>query len=831
MAPQPLDTLPTLASSESEGVVVSVTPTGEGSMIEVGAPSARAEFHSVRPPDTPPPPPPLGAKKGRGNGRMSSAGGRSHRYSVIHRPDGRGSLVRRCSSQHGESSTELNVVDEVDVPHEIISVLAHNMPRLLQLVAHWADREGEVDPHAFERVMHTLGVRYTPSQLQRLFRVLDADSNGRVSLQELLLLKFAIDNEITKLPPRPNLASDDDDFLDRAEGIGKRGGRRRRPKNINREVVLKIDTLDTVQKKHNDFGFYEAVKPVFGAIWKAELRPHHALALEHSWHAYSRGPPDVHATLRVMKRPAGSRETPRVMLSLLPKRGTPLGERTRFVYQAGAVASVERFCDEAQLTLESAAERATSELGALLSEVRQLDLKLQEVRLIQKGDLQQEHMRERLSRLKLMMTAFADDTEQCLISQTRYSRPEFGEPEELVGCPRVARFMDELVPVEGHRRWRRGVTYLASAGVALTMLFYLSVSRGVTDEWYDNYQTCEFHALACQQYPDTYECYDLLNVSESALRIVEDSVTCGSSVAIRYGDWALRHMNRTCDKKRQEQSGAFATYLPLLFISSVMLPIGLFKNNAHRTTIIKCIVWTPKVPLILLQCLVRAAILLSLIKDAADKPYAEICGVEALMLVPQVGVFLLMDAMRHPAPLLRLFFALFLGLRFLVSMLSRATREHSAEQRPLLEPGPLRDSFMGAGTSSKQSVLTSIDWTIFIMISSVITSVIFNPSEMAVVRLRCDTKGYFTWRDQYIGAMAVRAHRRDLDAADRYLWLQSKTDSLLDEAKAHIARFKRKLRGTWNVREEAVHGEASTLAATAGTLAATTRPAAEESVC
>ena len=500
-----------------------------GSMVELDAPAARANDHSVRPPDTPPPPPPpLGGKRGRGNARRSSTGGASHRYSVIHRPDGRGSLVRRCSSQPGESSTELNVVDEVDVPHEIISVLAHNMPRLLQLVAHWADREGEVDPHAFERVMHTLGVRYTPSQLQRLFRVLDADANGRVSLQELLLLKFAIDNEITKLPPRPNLSGDDDGFLDRAEGMGgKRGGGggggrgKRRPKNVNREVVLKIDHLETVQSKHNDLGFYDAIKPVFGAIWKAELRPHHALALEHSWHAYSRGPADVHATLRVTKRPAGSRETPHVTLRLLAKRGVPIGERSRFVYQAGAVASVERFCDESQVLLEAAAERTTKELGALLSEVRQLnlhsgvpplpspsltvvcplprqvrqlDLKLQEVRLIQTGETHEnEQARERLSRLKLMMTAFADDTESCLIAQTRYTRPEpqegqpgssgFAQPEELVGCPRVVRFMDELVPIQGHRRWRRGVTYLASAGVALTMLFYLSVGRGVTDEY------------------------------------------------------------------------------------------------------------------------------------------------------------------------------------------------------------------------------------------------------------------------------------------------------------------------------------------------------------
>ena len=47
---------------------------------------------------------------------------------------------------------------------------------------------------------------------------------------------------------------------------------------------------------------------------------------------------------------------------------------------------------------------------------------------------------------------------------------------------------------------------------------------------------------------------------------------------------------------------------------------------------------------------------------------------------------------------------------------------------------------------------------------------------LQVVRLRCDTKAYFNWRDQYIGAMNVRSHRRDLDAADSYLWWRSKAD-------------------------------------------------------
>ena len=170
----------------------------------------------------------------------------------------------------------------------------------------------------------------------------------------------------------------------------------------------------------------------------------------------------------------------------------------------------------------------------------------------------------------------------------------------------------------------------------------------ITCRYYENYQTCEFHALACQQYPDTYECYDVPNVSESAIRILEttDGDTCSTSVGIRYGAWALRHVNSTCDRNVMKKSGAFATYLPLLFISSVALPIGLFHNNAHRTTLIKCVLWTPKVPLILLQCLVRAAILLSIVKDAADKQYAEISGVEALLIVPQARRLLVV----HPLP-------------------------------------------------------------------------------------------------------------------------------------------------------------------------------------
>ena len=60
------------------------------------------------------------------------------------------------------------------------------------------------------------------------------------------------------------------------------------------------------------------------------------------------------------------------------------------------------------------------------------------------------------------------------------------------------------------------------------------------------------------------------------------------------------------------------------------------------------------------------------------------------------------------------------------------------------------------------------------MLFSSTLSVLNYPGEMAVVRLRCDTRGYSNWRDQYLGDMAIRAHRRELDVADRVAWLRAK---------------------------------------------------------
>ena len=50
----------------------------------------------------------------------------------------------------------------------------------------------------------------------------------------------------------------------------------------------------------------------------------------------------------------------------------------------------------------------------------------------------------------------------------------------------------------------------------------------------------------------------------------------------------------------------------------------------------------------------------------------------------QVGVFLLMDAMRYPAPGLRIAFAIALLVRFGWSLIDRWANEHWLERTPLL---------------------------------------------------------------------------------------------------------------------------------------------------
>ena len=142
---------------------------------------------------------------------------------------------------------------------------------------------------------------------------------------------------------------------------------------------------------------------------------------------------------------------------------------------------------------------------------------------------------------------------------------------------------------------------------------------------------------------------------------------------------------------------------------------------------------------------------------------------------------------RFPTPMLRIGFALALLLRFGWSVVLRSTTELGAEQEPLIDASsPLVQTLQGFASSSKQSIVLQVDWTIVAMLFSSILSGINYPGEMAVVRLRCDTRRYFNWRDQYLGAMEVRAARRDLDAADATLWLRAKLPVWLERQRERL---------------------------------------------
>ena len=102
-------------------------------------------------------------------------------------------------------------------------------------------------------------------------------------------------------------------------------------------------------------------------------------------------------------------------------------------------------------------------------------------------------------------------------------------------------------------------------------------------------------------------------------------------------------------------------------------------------------------------------------------------------------MFLLMDAMRHPTPVLRIGFALSLTAHFGISVLSRSTQQYGAEQHPLFDTtGPISRSLMGIGNTTKQATICSIDWTITLMLFSSIVSVINYPDEMVASRVQTE---------------------------------------------------------------------------------------------
>ena len=171
--------------------------------------------------------------------------------------------------------------------------------------------------------------------------------------------------------------------------------------------------------------------------------------------------------------------------------------------------------------------------------------------------------------------------------------------------------------------------------------------------------------------------------------------------------------------------------IPFLFFSTG-LPLLMLRHNCHPKTVQKILLWTPVVPLVIVQVALRAIVLTTLISDSADRVWAVCEALEGWSLLLQVVVFIFMDAMTAPAPKLRIIFAVVLVMRFVESFGKRTLYIYPPEQLGLL---PHAGGYLsGLGTSSRQSFVRSIDWTVLAMLGSSIISVLLYPRELAVVR-------------------------------------------------------------------------------------------------
>lgn len=75
--------------------------------------------------------------------------------------------------------------------------------------------------------------------------------------------------------------------------------------------------------------------------------------------------------------------------------------------------------------------------------------------------------------------------------------------------------------------------------------------------------------------------------------------------------------------------------IPFLFFSTG-LPLLMLRGNAHPKTVQKILLWTPVVPLVIVQVALRAIVLTTLISHSADRVWAVCEACEGWSLLLQV---------------------------------------------------------------------------------------------------------------------------------------------------------------------------------------------------
>ena len=278
---------------------------------------------------------------------------------------------------------------------DLVVRLCNNMTRFLQLFrAADSDQDGKVSYDEFERVITAMRLGHDPRDSRRLFRALDAEDSGSARLDSLMKLKLDLDD------------GKFEEFF----------------KNRGVDDALVDDMGPPEESTHGCFRKY-IVKPTMGALWKSSLRPHHALEQNrHKWLEHTRGTPRVHAMLGLRSCVEADDEIgTRVVLALVPARGELNAPRRRKVYRAGPVPDFMEWIHQSQQSLMQAAQHAATECDDLLTEVRQVDLKLEEAYLSQRFPGSEELQAYKLHRLYL--EALTDGSEAAAVALSHVEKP------------------------------------------------------------------------------------------------------------------------------------------------------------------------------------------------------------------------------------------------------------------------------------------------------------------------------------------------------------------------------------------------------------------------
>ena len=676
----------------------------------------------------------------------------------------------------------METLDRAPIPAvspALLDAFAGNTTRLLSRFALWDDdRSGEISLEEFYRACESLEVPggVNMEEVQLLFESIDNDASGTIQVQELLRFKSAV-----------------------LKHLAQHGSR---PVRKARAPVMSLWAW------------------TLGAVWKQPLHPHHALDLdpegvvatvtEHqetppprAGFQYTAGPvPDVREfcseTLASLQEGAEDvvvavghllREVRQASLKLEEVKLSQFKQvdaaqhmvhRHELFLQSlgndleGALIAIERYTGETDPP-DADDDAAKADMRRVKAQIQEASKKQVPAALLARAAgaaaraeaarasaIRASNYSEHEHGAATVIQSYArarHARKECARRRARGKRAARAARQSL-GWPPVDRWTS-FVPQPGQRyRLRK-----ASRAYAVVLLVYLLMCAGVG--YYDetslepNRGACEFQQVACSQLPHTYAC-DPLNGTIALLATIDE---CDSSQLW----WGEPYMNRTCDEDRLDESILWMIPLPLVLFASVQ-PMLLWRRNLNLEVVYKLAAETPTVWLILLQCTMRAIVLTQVADNSRDRRLTAIAACEAWSLLLQVAIFIFMDAMRWPTPLLRIMFALVLMYRFVSSFYTRSLYVLPNEQEALLpQEGVLR----GYGTSTRQSFIVAVDWTVIALMASSIASVVMHPKELAFVTLQCNGRSYSNWRAHFERRVLVRGTRRGEDLADFVHHLQA----------------------------------------------------------